>query len=196
MFCFARKVAFKLSYNDSHTWLKLNHCQTCHVFCWWVSIFDQFSCLCTSLAKNPKHVLFFGEGRLHELPVTGHQEALGILDDALSRYCKIIQNVEMVPVTAIAMAWDANRTKERSPKVNLQATKCSAHADDTNLVPKSEFVEEPVDKSGPLIYTEDQKLMSLPLLAPQDRICAANAHDGYACRHRNCKFIHEKDVTK
>ena len=79
MFCFARKVAFKLSSNDSRTWLKLNHGQTCHVFCWWVSILDQFSCLCTSLTKNPKHVLIFVEGRLHELPVTGHQEALGIL---------------------------------------------------------------------------------------------------------------------
>ena len=94
------------------------------------------------------------------------------------------------------MAWDANRAKERSPKNNLQATECSAHTDYTNLVPKSELVEEPVDKSGPLIYTGDQNLMPSPLLAPQDRICAANAHDGYACHHRNCKFIHEKDVTK
>jgi hypothetical protein len=38
--------------------------------------------------------------------------------------------------------------------------------------------------------------MPSPSLGPQERICAANARDGYACRHRDCKFIHEKDVTK
>lgn len=53
MFRFAHKVAFELSSNNSHTWLKLNQGQTCHIFCWWVSILDQFTCLCTSLAKNP-----------------------------------------------------------------------------------------------------------------------------------------------
>jgi hypothetical protein len=42
----------------------------------------------------------------------------------------------------------------------------------------------------------DQKLMPSPSLVPRDRICAANAHGGFACRHRDCKFIHEKDVTK
>jgi hypothetical protein len=38
--------------------------------------------------------------------------------------------------------------------------------------------------------------MPSPPLAPQDRICAANAREGFACRHRNCKFIHKKDVNK
>jgi hypothetical protein len=110
MFRFTHKVAFKLSSDDSHTWLMLNQGQACHVFCWWVSILDQFTRLCTSLAKNPKYVLFFGEGRFHELPVAGHLEALGILNDAVTCYCKIIQNVEAVPVMAIATAWEASRT--------------------------------------------------------------------------------------
>jgi hypothetical protein len=104
MFRFARKVAFELSSDDSRTWLKLNQGQACLVFCWWVSILDQFTRLCTSLAKNPKHILLFGEGKFHTLPVAGHLEALGILDDAMARYHKIIQNVEAVPVTAIVTA--------------------------------------------------------------------------------------------
>ena len=49
---------------------------------------------------------------------------------------------------------------------------------------------------GPLVYTGNQKLMPSPPLAPQDRICAANAQDSFACRHRDCKFIHKKDVSK
>jgi hypothetical protein len=53
-----------------------------------------------------------------------------------------------------------------------------------------------VDKSGPLVYTGDQRLMPSPSLQPSDHICAANAPDGYVRRHHNCKFIHEKDVTK
>jgi hypothetical protein len=129
MYRFARKVAFELSSNNSCTWLKLNQGQAHPVFCWWVSILDQFTRLCTSLAKNPKHVLFFGEGRLHELPVAGHHEAIGILDDALARYCKIIQNIEAVPVTVIATAWNANRAKKRSLKTDPSSTKCMTHTE-------------------------------------------------------------------
>ena len=37
---------------------------------------------------------------------------------------------------------------------------------------------------------------AVPQLAPQDCICTANAHEGIACCYCDCKFIHEKDVTK
>jgi hypothetical protein len=196
MFRFARKVAFELSSDESRTWLKLNHGQARPIFCWWVSILDQFTRLCTSLAKNPKYVIFFGEHRHHELPVSGHIEALGILDDAIARYRKIIQNVEAVPVTAIATAWEAHRARERNPKPDPTAPKRTPRLDDALPNPKRVRTDENVDKSGPLVYSGDQKLMPSPSLGPQERICAANARDGYACRHRDCKFIHEKDVTK
>ena len=52
-----------------------------------------------------------------------------------------------------------------------------------------------VDKSGPLVYTGESKLMPLPSLLIHEHICATHAREGYACRHQNCKFIHEKDVT-
>jgi hypothetical protein len=129
MFRFARKVAFELSSDESRTWLKLNQGQARHIFCWWVSILDQFTRLCTSLAKNPKYVIFFGEHRLPELPVTGHIEALGILDDAIARYRKVIQNVEAVPVTAIATAWEAHRTRERPSKLDPTVTKRALRLD-------------------------------------------------------------------
>jgi hypothetical protein len=196
MFRFARKVAFEFSFDESRTWLKLNQGQARHIFCWWVSILDQFTRLCTSLAKNPKYVIFFGEHRLHELPVTGHIEALGILDDAIARYRKVIQNVEAVPVTAIATAWEAHRARERPSKLDPTVTKRALRLDDAPPNPKCARADEIVDKSGPLVYTGDQKLMPSPSLGPQDRVCAANARDGFACRHQDCKFIHEKDVTK
>jgi hypothetical protein len=196
MFHFARRVAFELSSDESRTWLKLNQGQARQIFCWWVSILDQFTRLCTGLAKNPKYVIFFGENRCHELPVMGHLEALGILDDAIARYRKIIQNVEAVPVTAIATAWDTHRTRERSSKPEPTIPKRAPHLDNTLPNAKHACADEPIDKSGPLVYTGDQNLMPSPSLGPQECICAVNAHDGFACRHRDCKFLHEKDVTK
>jgi hypothetical protein len=128
--------------------------------------------------------------------MAGHLEALGILDDAVSRYRKIIQNIELVPVTAIATAWEAHRAREHSSKPNLVASKCAPCTDDSLPNPKQTRTEEPVNKSGSLVYTGDQKLMPSPPLGPHDRICTANACDGFACRHHDCKFIYEKDVTK
>jgi hypothetical protein len=185
-----------LSSDDSRTWLKLNQGQACHIFCWWVSILDQFTKLCTGLAKTPKYVIFFGENRCHKLPVTGHLEALCILDDAIARYRKIVQNVEAVPVTAIATAWDAHRAREHSSKPESTVPKQTLHLDDTLPNTKRARADEPIDKSVPLVYNGDQKLMPSPSLGPQECICAANAHDGFACRHHDCKFIHKKDVTK
>jgi hypothetical protein len=38
--------------------------------------------------------------------------------------------------------------------------------------------------------------MPSPPLPANERICAAYARDGYVCKYSNCRFIHEKDVTK
>ena len=66
-----------------------------------------------------------------------------------------------------------------------------------NILPKKARVIDPaVDKSGPLVYKGDNKLMPSPPLLLHKRICAAHAREGLGCHHQNCKFIHEKDVTK
>ena len=75
MYQFARQVAFEISMEESCTWLKHNPAQAQPVFCWWVSILDQFTCLCTGFIKNPCHVLMIGEGRLFQLPTGSHKEA-------------------------------------------------------------------------------------------------------------------------
>ena len=197
IFRFARQVAFELSSDESRTWLKHNSTQTRHLFCWWVSILDQFTRLSISLAKHPKHVMFFGLGCINELPTTSHSKALSILMDAITRYRKIIKTLESFPITAIASAWDANQARDRSSKTEPGSKKSitgSMEPDPTAT--KKSHHGETVDKSGPLIYTGDSKLMPSPPLPPGDHICAGFARNGYACRHPNCKFIHERDVTK
>jgi hypothetical protein len=97
---------------------------------------------------------------------------------------------------AIAMAWDANFNSEQSLKSNPAPSKHTPHSDDHQSTPKHTWFDEAVDKSSPLVYTGGQKLMPSPQLAPQDHICTANARDGFACCHCDCKFINEKDVTK
>jgi hypothetical protein len=196
---FARQVAFELSSDDSRTWLKHNPGQARHLFCWWVSILDQFTRLSVGLAKNPKHIMFFGQDRLSALPTSGHEEALQILADAIKRYRKILKNLESVPITAIATAWESHLAKDRAKKPEPTATKRTTFpGGDTDALPPKRArttVDPTVDRSGPLVYTGEAKLMPSPSLPIHERICAAHARDGYACRHQNCKFIHEKDVT-
>ena len=57
-------------------------------------------------------------------------------------------------------------------------------------------VDPVVDKSDPLVYTGDSKLMPSPPLPIHECICATHAWEGYVCCHQNCKFIHKKDLTK
>lgn len=97
---------------------------------------------------------------------------------------------------ATAKAWEANHAKEPPLKSDASATKRAPRANDAYPTPKRRRTNKPVDKSGPLVYTGDQKLMPSPPIAPQGHVCATNAHDGLACHHQDCKFIHKKDVTK
>jgi hypothetical protein len=197
MWRFARKVAFELSAFDSRLWLKHNSAQSRHAFCWWVSILDQFTRLTVTLVRNPKHVLYFGEKRYDDLPSSWHRDAFTILDDAIDRWRKITRNVETVPTTSIATAWETNHVaKADSKRPDGAAKRTKSLEDDKHPAAKKARSDELVDKSGPLVYTGEQRLMPSPSLQPSDRICAANARDGYVCRHHNCKFIHEKDVTK
>jgi hypothetical protein len=126
-----------------------------------------------------------------------HTLRLGYLSPAIDRWRKIKRNVETVPTMPIATAWDANHSAKTDSK-HLDGTTKRTKPLDEEKQPAAKKVrsDEIVDKSGPLVYTGDQRLMPSPSLQPSDRICAANARDGYVCRHHNCKFIHEKDVTK
>jgi hypothetical protein len=196
---FVRQVAFELSSDDSRTWLKHNPGQARPLFAWWVSILDQFTRLSVGLSKNPKHIMFFGQARLAALPTSGHEEALQILADAIKRYRKILKNLESVPVTAILTALEASQARDRASKSDHTAQKRTARSSDTEpIVPKKARLatDLAIDKSGPLVYTGEGKLMPSPSLPIHERICAAHAREGYACRHQSCKFIHEKDVTK
>ena len=164
-----------------------------------MSILDQFTRLSVGLSKNPKHIMFFGQARLAALPTSAHEEALQILADAIKRYRKILKNLESVPVTAILTALEASQARDRASKPNPTAHKRAARSGDTEpTVPKKARMatDIAINKSGPLIYTGESKLMPSPSLPAHERICAAHAREGYACRHQSCKFIHEKDVTK
>ena len=84
---------------------------------------------------------------MSNLPMSGHREAITIIDDALSRYCKIIQNMESVPVTAIAMVWDTNHTRDHAAKTDSSATntKCqTCGGDDDRTTSKSQRLRIPL----------------------------------------------------
>jgi hypothetical protein len=144
-----------------------------------------------TLICNPKHVIYFGEKWFDDLPTSWHCNAFTILDNANDRWRKITCNMETVPSTSIATAWDTNHATKSDTKRPDGTSKCyKTPEEDKQPAPKKPRPDKVIDKSGPLIYTGDQKLMPSPLLQPSDCICPANARDGYACRHHNYKFIH------
>jgi hypothetical protein len=149
IFQFAWQVAFELSSDESRAWIKHNSGQSHQLFCWWVSILDQFTWLSVSLAKHPKHVMFFGMDRVNELPTGNHAEAMSILGDAIKRYRKIIKNLESVPVTAIATAWEASQARDRSRTPEPGPKKVPSHSGELDTgASKKARVGDTIDKAG------------------------------------------------